>query len=238
MAARTAWTRLVNFGEHAVARGVDHAAVVQIDDRVDDGPVRGEEAQRPLLVRFHEPGVSGHVGGEDRGELALDRGAQWLSEGAILAQVYLFLDDAAGSGWNVRKRSPHQEGRCMKTYLAGPAGLIIALVSLGCVVETPPPRPVVVAPPPAPVVVALPPQPEVIVETVPPIPPPRQEVVVVRPSPAHVWVGGHWAWRPAARAYIWVPGVWVVPASPRHVWVPAHWARRPGGYVWVEGHWR
>ena len=114
----------------------------------------------------------------------------------------------------------------MRQHCAGALALVIASFSLGCVVEAPPP-PVAVAP-----------QPEVYVEAIPPLPPPRNEVVVVRPSPAHVWVAGHWAWRAPNRAYAWIPGHWVVPANPRHVWVPGHWQARRGGYVWIEGHWR
>ena len=115
----------------------------------------------------------------------------------------------------------------MNKHWSATAVLAIALASVGCVVQPAPPPPVAAAPPP-----------EVIVDSVPQAPPVQTEVVVPQPSPAHVWVGGYWAWRPARRAYVWVPGRWVVPASPRHVWVPGHWQRHPRGYVWVEGHWR
>ena len=108
------------------------------------------------------------------------------------------------------------------------ACVTIGLIAAGCVVQAPPPPPFVQAPPPPP---------EAVSEI--PIPPPVQaEVVVVRPSLAHVWVGGHSAWRAPRRAYVWLPGRWVVPASPRLVWVPGRWERHPRGHVWVEGHWR
>jgi hypothetical protein len=69
-------------------------------------------------------------------------------------------------------------------------------------------------------------------------PPPQQEVVVVerRPSPHHVWVSGHWAWR--AR-WVWVPGHWARAQRPGAAWVPGHWDRQYNGrWRWVPGHWR
>ena len=115
-------------------------------------------------------------------------------------------------------------GKCWMTI----AALAIVLVSAGCVVEAPAPLP--------PPVAATPP--EVVVPSYPAPPSPQAEVVIVRPSPSHVWIAGHWVWQPARRAYAWTPGRWVVPAGPRHVWVPGHWQRRPGGYVWIDGHWK
>jgi len=91
--------------------------------------------------------------------------------------------------------------------------LVMALSLAGCVVAQP-----------------------VVVKTPPPPPPLRAEIVPLAPTPAHVWVAGHWAWR--REHYVWVPGHWEVPASPGYVWVPGGWQPRGGGYVWVEGHWR
>ena len=99
----------------------------------------------------------------------------------------------------------------IKTALVG---LVAGLLVTGCVV-----RPVVV-------------------KTPPPLPPPRAEVIVPQPSPAHVWIAGHWVWDGRAASYAWRPGHWAVPEAPTQRWVPGHWAARPGGYVWVEGHWR
>jgi len=69
---------------------------------------------------------------------------------------------------------------------AAPAAAI-ALLLAGCVAATP-----------------------VVVKRPPPPPPPRGEIAPVAPSPAHVWVPGHWAWH--RNRYVWLPGHWEVPA--------------------------
>jgi YXWGXW repeat-containing protein len=117
----------------------------------------------------------------------------------------------------------------MNEHWKGVAWVAVVLISAGCIVQP--------APPPQPVA-DVPPGPEVAVPSYPALPPPQTEVIIVQPSPAHVWVAGHWTWHRGRRAYVWAPGHWVVPPGPRRVWVPGHWATRPGGYVWVEGHWR
>ena len=66
-------------------------------------------------------------------------------------------------------------------------------------------------------------------------PTPQVEVVGVAPSPNHLWVGGHWAWR--GRRWVWAPGTWVVTRE-NHAWVPGYWQRRGRHHVWVEGAWR
>jgi len=72
------------------------------------------------------------------------------------------------------------------------------------------------------------------------IAPPRPVVerVVPAPGPRFVWVGGYYRW--SGRAYVWVPGRWVVPPHPGAVWVTPAWSFAParGGYVFVVGHWR
>ena len=90
---------------------------------------------------------------------------------------------------------------------------VIALVLAGCVVAQP-----------------------VVVRRPPPPPPVRVEIAPVAPTPAHVWLPGHWAWR--HEHYVWIPGHWEVPATPGYVWVPGGWTPRADGFVWVEGHWR
>jgi hypothetical protein len=64
----------------------------------------------------------------------------------------------------------------------------------------------------------------------------RVEVIAVAPGPAHVWIGGHWAWRGAE--YVWIPGHWEMPGAGFRAWVPGHWAHDRFGWYWIEGHWR
>ena len=71
--------------------------------------------------------------------------------------------------------------------------------------------------------------------TAPP-PPPQVEVVGVAPSPKHIWVAGYHRWD--GRAYVWVPGHWVVRPRGRAAWVPGHWVQHKRGWYWVAGHWR
>lgn len=73
-----------------------------------------------------------------------------------------------------------------------------------------------------------------VVATAPP--PPQTEVVVVRPSPRHVWVPGHYAYR--RNEYYWSPGYYKVPPRSRTTWVAGHWQQTNRGYVWIDGHWR
>ncbi len=65
-------------------------------------------------------------------------------------------------------------------------------------------------------------------------PAPQVEVVTPSPGPTHVWVAGRWGWR--GRAWVWLPGSWVVGRSNHH-WVAGHWAHRGRRHVWVEGRW-
>jgi WXXGXW repeat (2 copies) len=67
-------------------------------------------------------------------------------------------------------------------------------------------------------------------------PAPIVETRVVAPGPGYVWVGGFHRWD--GRAYVWVPGRWVLPPRPHAVWVAGHWRHHHRGYYWVEGHWR
>jgi hypothetical protein len=90
------------------------------------------------------------------------------------------------------------------------------------------------SPPPA---AAPGPQETVVVVDEPP-PPPAQyrEVVIERPSPAHIWIGGHWSLR--LGRHVWVAGHWELPPHEHAVWVEPRWERRGNGYVLVEGFWR
>ena len=72
-----------------------------------------------------------------------------------------------------------------------------------------------------------------VVEVAPPAV--RVEVVPVRPSPHHFWIGGHWGWR-AGYGHVWVPGRWEV-ARHGYSWTPARWTREGGHWRFAEGHW-
>ena len=75
----------------------------------------------------------------------------------------------------------------------------------------------------------------VIVGVAPP-PPVSTVVVGVAPGPGHVWTPGYHRWN--GRAYVWMPGRWVIPPRRGAVWVAPHWRQTPGGYTFVAGHWR
>src|SRR5260221_1383477 len=62
----------VELDEHAVARGLDDAAAVLGDRRIDELQAMGLEArERPRLVDLHQPTVADHVSGKDRCQPAL-----------------------------------------------------------------------------------------------------------------------------------------------------------------------
>ena len=75
---------------------------------------------------------------------------------------------------------------------------------------------------------------ELIVAHAPP--PPRTEVVVVRPGARHVWIPGCWGWR--GGAWAWDVGRWELPPRPGAVWVPHRYVLRGGAHVYVHGGWR
>jgi len=77
---------------------------------------------------------------------------------------------------------------------------------------------------------AVPENAEIVVASPPPL---RVEGVSVAPSPNHLWIRGHWAWR---GAWVWEPGYWEL-GRPGHVWVEGHWLRHRHGWVWVGGRW-
>ena len=96
--------------------------------------------------------------------------------------------------------------------------------------EAPPARAMTVVTAPAPA-----PAPQEIVVTTPP-PPPQREIIIERPSPLHVWIGGHWGWR--AGQHLWVGGRWALAPRQNAVWVASRWDYRNGRYYYVEGYWR
>ena len=63
----------------------------------------------------------------------------------------------------------------------------------------------------------------------------RHEVAPMAPSPRHLWVGGHWAWR--GNAHAWLPEYWAVPPGPGHRWAAARWQNTNGAWTLYEGRW-
>lgn len=64
----------------------------------------------------------------------------------------------------------------------------------------------------------------------------QQEVVLARPSSAHVWVPGYWTWR--NNRYEWMSGHWEVPPRTDAVWVAPRSERLSDGtYRFYEGFW-
>jgi len=59
------------FHQQAVTGGLDDAAVVLADFRIDQLAAKGFEAfERAFFVRSHQPRMPRHIGGEDRSEAA------------------------------------------------------------------------------------------------------------------------------------------------------------------------
>jgi hypothetical protein len=120
---------------------------------------------------------------------------------------------------------PRWEQRGTGYVLAGGYWQATAPVAPAIVTAPPPPAPgVATSAPPTVVVVDQPP------------PPPVPEVIVERPSPLHIWIGGYWGWR--AGRHVWIGGHWELPPRERAEWVGPHWEHRSNGYVFIEGFWR
>jgi len=63
----------------------------------------------------------------------------------------------------------------------------------------------------------------------------QQEVVLARPSPQHVWLGGYWTWRDSR--YEWMAGHWELPPNSNSVWVAPRWEQQGNAYKFYEGYW-
>ena len=62
----------VEFDQHAVARGLDDAAAILGDGRIDQlDPMGLQTGERPRLVGLHQPAKADHVSGKDRREPSL-----------------------------------------------------------------------------------------------------------------------------------------------------------------------
>ena len=78
-------------------------------------------------------------------------------------------------------------------------------------------------------------EPEVVVVRSAP-PPPRVEVIPVRPSPRHVWIGGHWGRH--RDNWGWISGRYEAKPHERAVWVQDRWERRGDEWRYAPGHWK
>jgi hypothetical protein len=91
----------------------------------------------------------------------------------------------------------------------------------------------------------VPPQPVIVYQE-----PPEQVFVVRRPPPTivvnevrprspghgHVYIAGRWA--VAGGRWVWINGHWARPPRARAVWVPARWEPRGESYHFSAGFWR
>ena len=66
-------------------------------------------------------------------------------------------------------------------------------------------------------------------------PPNKQEDAVQCPSPAHVFVEGHWVWRDSS--YKWLPGQWTIPPGSSCTWTAAKYKKKGKNWAFYEGHW-
>jgi hypothetical protein len=69
-----------------------------------------------------------------------------------------------------------------------------------------------------------------------PLPPASNDTPDDQPTPAHVWISGHWHW--SQGAYAWVSGHWEIPPVPNATWVPPQWEQQGSGYALREGVWQ
>ena len=72
----------------------------------------------------------------------------------------------------------------------------------------------------------------VVVQDAPPAPLP-ETVVVERPGPGYVWIGGEWVWN---GGWFWRTGYWSY--HPGGFWVEGGWHRGPRGWYHEPGRWR
>ena len=72
-----------------------------------------------------------------------------------------------------------------------------------------------------------------IVATAPPVYP--TEVIVVAPSPRHVWVPGYYTY--TRGNYVFVYGYYSVPPRGKTVYIQGQWQKTPKGYKRGRGHW-
>ena len=55
------------------------------------------------------------------------------------------------------------------------------------------------------------------------------------PSPAYVWMTGHW--NSENGQWKWISAHWELPPSRSAVWVGGHWVPQGGSWAWTNGAW-
>ncbi len=90
--------------------------------------------------------------------------------------------------------------------------------------------------PDAPTVPIAPALPDAAIVAQPLTPASGQEIIEERPSPQHVWIGGHWRWQDGR--YAWIAGRWDLPPRAGLVWVDPRWEKRGTGFALAGGYWQ
>jgi hypothetical protein len=73
-----------------------------------------------------------------------------------------------------------------------------------------------------------------VVATGPP-PPMMNEVIVVAPSPRHVWMPGYYSYNRGN--YVFINGSYGIPPRGRTTYIQGGWRNTPRGYRRDKGHW-
>jgi hypothetical protein len=81
------------------------------------------------------------------------------------------------------------------------------------------------------------PQQTTVIMQAPVAPPPLQvEHQPMPPTPAHVWIAGHWSYDHGA--WVWQSGYYERGVQPGAAWVPGHWVDEGAVWTWKPGHWQ
>jgi hypothetical protein len=64
---------------------------------------------------------------------------------------------------------------------------------------------------------------------------PESQVTGASPSPAYVWMSGHW--NSESGQWKWVAAHWELPPSRSAVWIEGHWMASGSTWVWSNGAW-
>jgi hypothetical protein len=65
----------------------------------------------------------------------------------------------------------------------------------------------------------------------------RPENPPIQPTPAHLWVNGHWHWNEKSATWQWQPGAWQLPPDGRADWREPAYGDSQGEPTYRPGHW-